>query len=95
MAVTSSGSMPGACAPSTSTSTSFFLHSATSSATGNTSPVGDVTWSTTTSRVLSEIAPTIRLKMSAADVTGSGIGTSRHVAPARRADSFIVCRTAW
>ena len=74
--------MPGACAPSMSTGTSG-SNAATIASTGKTRAVGEVTWSTITSRVLAPTAVMICSTTSFGEVGGNGIGTSTTSAPVR------------
>ena len=93
-ASTSTGSMPGTWAASTSTSMPRVRHAATMSAIGNTSPVALVTWSITTSRVRAVNPPVTASSTCAGPAIGSGSGTSTYDAPHWRARNCIALATA-
>ncbi len=81
--------MPGACAPSTSVSMPRSVIALTICATGSTSEVVLVTWSTSTSFVRGVTAPSSRSTTISGEVPGNGMATTTTRAPARSATSSI------
>lgn len=92
MACTSSGSIPGACAPSTSVSTPLAASRSTSAAIGKTIPVGLVTWSSTARRVRGVTRSSTASTTASACVTGVGtiaVTTRAPVSRATKSSRFV------
>ena len=75
------GTMPGACAPSTSVSTPRSLSPATRRSTGKTSAVGLVTWSSRARRVRGVTASSTGATTSSSPASGEGDGRRRRRGP--------------
>ena len=86
--------MPGACAPSTSVSTPRAASSATSSSSGKTSAVADVTWSSTARRVRGVTAARTRSRTSSGPAVGNGMPTVTTCAPDCTATAAMALRQA-
>jgi hypothetical protein len=77
--------MPGACAPSTSVSTPRAFSAATIRASGSTSPVGLVTWSTSARRVRGVTPASTTSTTASGSATGNGTVATTTRAPVRSA----------
>ena len=94
MPASDSGTMPGACAPSTSTSTPRACSSRTRRSTGKTSAVGLLTWSTKARRVRGVTAASSGAITSSSPAIGNGTGATTTRAPLRAATKRRVLRQA-
>ena len=81
----SSAIAPGAWAPSASTATPRARHAAAMPASGSTSAVSELTWSSTASRVRGPIAAATASTQACASSAGNGQASVRTVAPRSRA----------
>ena len=90
----SNGNMPGACAPSTSTSIPRARSSPTSRSMGSTMAVALVTWLSTANRVRGVTRSSTAATISSASRTGKGMCAMTTVAPRRRATKRIALRVA-
>ena len=93
MSASCSGSWPGACAPSTITSTPRARQTAAMSLTGSTMEVGDVRWSSSTKRMRGWRARQLSSSPTSASSEGSGSGRSSVSSSAP--DRSHVCRAAF